>query len=202
MRKPTLIVVCGPNGAGKTSITHKILNHKWIENSIYINPDEIANNLFGDWNSLESIIKAANYAKELREKCIAKGESFIFETVLSAEDKIDFLYMAKQKGYFIRVFFVGTESPTINAARIVQRVMSGGHDVPIIKIISRYSKSIANCSVISKFVDRLYVYDNSLDFKEPSLLFRASDGKLTKEYHKIKEWADPIFNEVNKSKNH
>ena len=202
MKKPTLIVVCGPNGAGKTSITHKILNHKWIENSIYINPDEIANNLFGDWNSLESIIKAANYAKELREKCIANGESFIFETVLSAEDKIDFLYMAKQKGYFIRVFFVATESPTINAARIVQRVMSGGHDVPIVKIISRYSKSIANCSVISKFVDRLYVYDNSLDFKEPSLLFRASDGKLTKEYHKIKEWADPIFNEVNKSKNH
>jgi len=201
LRKPTLIVVCGPNGAGKTSITHKILNHKWIENSIYINPDEIANNLFGDWNSLESIIKAANYAKELREKCIANGESFIFETVLSAEDKIDFLYMAKQKGYFIRVFFVGTESPTINAARIVQRVMSGGHDVPIVKIISRYSKSIANCSVISKFVDRLYVYDNSLDFKEPSLLYRASDGKLTKEYHKIKEWADPIFNEVNKSKN-
>ncbi len=110
--------------------------------------------------------------------------------------------MAKQKGYFIRVFFVATESPTINAARIVQRVMSGGHDVPIVKIISRYSKSIANCSVISKFVDRLYVYDNSLDFKEPSLLFRASDGKLTQEYHKIKEWADPIFNEVNKSKNH
>ena len=83
MKKPTLIVVCGPNGAGKTSITHKILNHKWIENSIYINPDEITNNLFGDWNSLESIIKAANYAKELREKCIAKGESFIFETVLA-----------------------------------------------------------------------------------------------------------------------
>ena len=43
MKKPTLIVVCGPNGSGKTSITHKILNHDWIENSIYINPDEIAN---------------------------------------------------------------------------------------------------------------------------------------------------------------
>ena len=58
MKKPTLIVVCGPNGSGKTSITHKILNHKWIENSIYINPDEIANDRFGDWNSLDAIIKA------------------------------------------------------------------------------------------------------------------------------------------------
>lgn len=196
MKKPTLIVVCGPNGSGKTSITHKILNHKWIENSIYINPDEIANNLFGDWNSLDAIINAANYAKVLREKCIEEGTSFIFETVLSAEDKIDFLFVAKQKGFFIRVFFVGTESPTINAARIVQRVIGGGHDVPIVKIISRYSKSIANCAVISKFVDRLYVYDNSLDFKEPSLLFRASDGNLTKVYHKIKDWSFPIFNQV------
>ena len=200
MKKPTLIVVCGPNGSGKTSITHKILNHKWIENSIYINPDEIANHRFGDWNSLDAIIKAANYAKQLREKCIEDGISFIFETVLSTEDKIEFLFKAKQKGYFIRVFFVGTESPTINAARIVQRVMNGGHDVPIIKIISRYSKSIANCSVIARFVDRLYVYDNSLDFKEPALLFRASDGKLTKVYHKIKDWAFPVFKQVNKIK--
>ena len=67
MRKPKLIVGCGPNGAGKTSITHKILNGLKI---VYINPDEIANNLFGDWNSLDAIIKAANYSKDLREKCI------------------------------------------------------------------------------------------------------------------------------------
>ena len=197
MKKPVLIVICGPNGSGKTSITHKILKHKWIEDCVYINPDEIANDRFGDWNSTEAILKAANFASELREKCVNENKSLIFETVLSVEDKIEFIMRAKEKGYFVRVFFVGTDSPTINASRIVQRVMSGGHDVPIRKIISRYSKSIANCAIVTKFVDRLYVYDNSIDFHEPILLFRASNGKMTKFYHKIKTWAIPITTFIN-----
>jgi predicted ABC-type ATPase len=48
VKKPTLIVVCGPNGSGKTSITKKILKHEWLENCTYINPDEIARDIFGD----------------------------------------------------------------------------------------------------------------------------------------------------------
>ena len=70
----------------------------------------------------------------------------------------------------------------INAGRIARRVMEGGHDVPIPKIISRYSKSIANCCIVSKMVDRVYVYDNSIEFAEPTLLFRVTDGVITKEY--------------------
>ena len=102
-----------------------------------------------------------------------KYESLIFEAVFSASDKIDFLEFAKSKGFFIRLFFVGTNHPEINAKRIVHRVLEGGHDVPITKIISRYTKSISNCCVVSNLVDRLYVYDNSEDFKEAKLLFRA-----------------------------
>ena len=51
MKKPTLIIIAGPNGSGKTSITHKVLQHQWIENCVYINPDDIAKNTFGDSNS-------------------------------------------------------------------------------------------------------------------------------------------------------
>jgi len=71
--------------------------------------------------------------------------------------------------------------------------MEGGHDVPITKIISRYSKSIANCGKLSKVVDRLYVYDNSEDFKDPKLLFRASDGKIEKTYIKLNPWSMNIY---------
>ncbi len=195
-KKPILIVIAGPNGSGKTSITSRILKHEWIENCIYINPDNIANDVFGDWNSLDSVLKAARYAQDLREKCIEEKTSLIFETVLSAEDKIDFIYRAKQKGFFIRVFFVGTDNPKINASRIVQRVMEGGHDVPISKIISRYSKSIANCAIISKFVDRLYVYDNSVEFKNPKLLFRSVNGQVKKVYHQLHDWSIAIYENI------
>lgn len=197
MKKPTLIVVCGPNGSGKTSITKKILKHDWLDNCTYINPDEIARDIFGDWNSPNAIKQAANYAEKLREELLLNKSSLIFETVLSGPDKIDFILKAKNLGYFIRIFFVCTDSPTINAARIANRVIQGGHDVPIPKIISRYSKSIANCAIISALVDRLYVYDNSRDNKEPILLFRASNGDVKKKYHTMRLWANEIFRQLN-----
>ena len=197
MKKPTLIVVCGPNGSGKTSITKKILKHDWLDNCTYINPDEIARDIFGDWNSPDAVKQAANYAEKLREELLLKKSSLIFETVLSGPDKIDFILKAKNLGYFIRIFFVCTDSPTINAARIANRVIQGGHDVPIPKIISRYSKSIANCAIISALVDRLYVYDNSRDNKEPILLFRASNSDVKKKYHTMRLWANEIFRQLN-----
>ena len=52
--KPILIVIAGPNGSGKTTITTQILHHDWMEDAIYINPDQIARDKFGDWNSREA----------------------------------------------------------------------------------------------------------------------------------------------------
>lgn len=180
MKKPILIIIAGPNGSGKTSITNKILHHEWLEDCLYINPDNIAKDTFGDWNSEEAVMKAAKLATQMRETCIEEGKSLIFETVLSASEKIDFIQKAKNKGYFIRMFFVGTESPTINASRIAQRVMKGGHDVPITKIITRHSKSIANSCIVAQIIDRAYFYDNSVDFSEPQLLFKVVNQKVKK----------------------
>lgn len=193
--KPELVIIAGPNGSGKTSVTRRFLHHEWAQGTTYINPDEVAQQKFGDWNSHENVLKAANYCKEWREQCLREKKSFVFETVMSADDKIDFILRAKQAGYFIRVFFIATASPTINAARIAGRVIEGGHDVPISKIISRYSKSIENCRFIADKVDRLYVYDNSVDGKEAELQFRLVDGKLKKKYvEHIAEWTEAILN--------
>ncbi len=192
--KPELIVIAGPNGSGKTSITQKFLHHEWSEGTVYINPDQIAKDVFGDWNSKEAVLKAANYCAELREKCLRERRSFVFETVFSAQDKIDFLIKAKESGFFIRLFFISTSHPSINASRIANRVMEGGHDVPISKIISRYQKSIQNCKAIAPFVDRLYVYDNSIDNVNARPLFRLTSGNLVKQYSEdIPEWAKTLL---------
>lgn len=193
-RKPVLIVIAGPNGSGKTSVTSKILQHEWMEDSVYINPDIVAQERFGDWNSMEAIKKAVVYCEEWREKCLAERKSLIFETVLSAKDKIDYIERAKKADFFIRLFFVCTKSPAINASRIAQRVMKGGHDVPITKVISRYQKSILNCKYIATKVDRTYLYDNSVDDAEQQLLIRLSDGIIVKRYvEQLPEWARQII---------
>ncbi len=192
--RPVLIVIAGPNGSGKTSMTSKILHHEWLEDSEYINPDNVARDVFGDWNDREAVLKAANYCNEWRERCLAERKSHIFETVMSAADKVDYILRAKDAGFFIRLFFVSTESPTINAKRVAQRVLDGGHDVPIPKIISRYDKSIANCIILSEIVDRLYVYDNSIEDAEARLLFRLCDGELAKRYvEEVPDWASNML---------
>jgi predicted ABC-type ATPase len=191
---PLLIVIAGPNGSGKTTITSEVLKSEWMEDAVYINPDNVALEEFGDWNSPEAVRKAAMYCEEWRERCLANGESLIFETVMSTPGKLDFIRRAKAAGYFVRVFFVSTNNPAINAARIVGRVMKGGHDVPITKIISRYSKSITNCAGISSEVDRMYVYDNSRENEKALPLFRLKDGVLAKKYVEvIPDWAKSIL---------
>lgn len=192
--KPVLIVIAGPNGSGKTTITSKILRHEWLEDAVYINPDQVAQERFGDWNSNKAVLQAAQYCEQQREQCLSKGLSLIFETVLSSDGKVDFIRRAHEAGYFIRLFFVATNHPAINAARIAQRVMEGGHDVPITKVISRYYKSILNCKRCATLVDRVYVYDNSIDDEEAQLLFRMTDGSLFKQYtDDIPEWAKALI---------
>ena len=59
-KKPTLCVVAGPNGSGKTTTTVQLLNNEWATDSLYINPDNIAQESFGDWNSPEAVLKAVS----------------------------------------------------------------------------------------------------------------------------------------------
>lgn len=101
---------------------------------------------------------------------------------------------AKQAGFFVRIFFIATSHPSINASRIANRVIEGGHDVPISKIISRFYKSILNCEIVAKLVDRLYVYDNSVDGRDAMPLFRLTNGVLCKQYvENVPEWAINIL---------
>ena len=57
IHKQVLIVIAGPNGSGKTTITTKILHHLWMEDAVYVNPDQIAKDKFGDWNSTEAVMQ-------------------------------------------------------------------------------------------------------------------------------------------------
>ena len=197
MRKPVLIVIAGPNGSGKTSTTRLVIKHEWAEQCVYINPDEIAQSKFGDWNDVNAVRQAVEYCETWREQLLQERKDLIFETVLSSDGKVDFLKRAKEAGYFIRMFFICTESPTINAARIANRVLEGGHDVPIQKIISRYQKAILNAIKVARFVDRAYFYDNSINNQNAQILFRTTNGKVIKQYSdSLPCWADKILKEM------
>lgn len=180
--RPVLIVIAGPNGAGKTTVTERIRRDHWSDGVTYLNPDEIAQNTFGDWNNPENSQKAAEWVAGERERLLAAGESLAFETVLSMPDKLEFIGRARKAGFFVRSFFVSTKDPTINAARVARRVMEGGHTVPIDKIVSRYARSMAHAVRLISMCDRTYVYDNSVDDQEAQLVVRFQDGQVRKTY--------------------
>ena len=137
-------------------------------------------------------MKATQHADRLRENCLQNKQSVAFETVFSSPQKVDFVRKAIITGFFVRLFFIGTDTPSINVNRVGLRVAEGGHSVPIQKIISRYGKSIANLELILHEVHRGYVYDNSIDDQFPKLQFRTEIGKLRKTYQTDHNWSEKV----------
>ena len=97
----------------------------------------------------------------IRHKLLEKKISFTFESVMSSEDKVEFLKKAKASGYRIYLYFISTQDPDINVSRVKNRVKLGGHDVPKEKIVKRYYRSMKLLKKAIKYTDRAYIFDNS-----------------------------------------
>lgn len=194
--KPVLLVIAGPNGSGKTTVTVRLRAERWSHGVEYLNPDDIARDRFGDWNSPVATLDAARWTTARREALLAAGQGIAFETVFSSQDKVDFVARAKARGYFVRVFFIGTADPRINASRVAGRVMEGGHTVPIEKIIVRFGRSMANLAPTLRLADRVYVYDNSIDGAEARLCARTFEGTLRKIYGSLPTWVSDLTDDL------
>ncbi|PNC18858.1 AAA family ATPase [Akkermansia muciniphila] len=193
--QPRLLILAGPNGSGKSTLTKALAKHEWGKGCRSINADEMAQEL-GSWNDPECVKQAQSKTVDTLNKAIEDGEDIIYETVFSHPSKIELIWKAKQKGYFIRFFFVGTRSPLINCKRVLKRVASKGHKVPREKILGRYTRSYVNSVMAMRLADRGYLYDNSEektpDCKCPlKLLLRTEKGGVKKEHGK-ENW-NPIY---------
>jgi len=129
---PRLIVVADPNGSGKTSISEQLLRHDWMDGCVYVNPDFIARDNFGDWNAPDIVLKAARHAEEIREDCLCHGRSLAFETVLSSPEKVAFIARA----------YLYDNSVDNAKARLLYRV-SDGSVVKTYALINPWAEEIA-----------------------------------------------------------
>lgn len=140
-----------------------------FDTSYYIKGDKI---IIKEYNHIERI--AQILADFLRKKLLNSEAKFSFETVFSHRSKIDIIKTAQEQGYKVYLYFVSTNSPEINKARVKQRVANGGHDVPEDKIVSRYFRSLNLMFDASQFCYRAYFFDNS---KEKPQLFASFKQK-------------------------
>lgn len=172
-KKPEIVVFAGPNGSGKSTFTE--LLKPPID---YINADEIKKYMKC------SDIEAAQIAERQRETHLENMDEFCFETVLSTERNLNLLRRAKEKGYFIRCYYIFTVDPMINVFRVKSRVEAGGHDVPEDKIISRYDKALALIKDVVEVCDICHIYDNSE--AKPIRIFKKRKGQFY--YDECEDW--------------
>jgi predicted ABC-type ATPase len=116
-------------------------------------------------------------------------QSFSFETVMSSPDKIELLGKARRLGYRIYLYYVATDDPEINIARVQARVRQGGHDVPTDKIVSRYHRSLDLLLDAIRASDRAYLFDNSRSGGEQTWVAEVTDGHdLTIRTNSLPPW--------------
>lgn len=157
---PRMILIAGPNGSGKSTLTNKLMS-KGFDFGIYINPDEIAARLSG--SDIERTRLAQGMADAQRLKLRSAGVSHSFESVMSHPSKIDYMVQAKADGFDVMLVFVGIDDPQTNIQRVANRVKSGGHPVPIDKILARYARTMDMLFDAAMTANHALIFDNSGD---------------------------------------
>jgi predicted ABC-type ATPase len=113
----------------------------------------------------------------LRQKLLERRVSLSFETVMSSPDKVALLAQAQALGYRTYLYYVATDDPAINVARVHARVQLGGHDVPEEKIAQRYYRSLDLLLGAIRHTSRAYLFDNSREGDERMWVAEVTDGR-------------------------
>lgn len=100
-------------------------------------------------------------ASFIRHLLIEQHKSFSFETVMSHPSKVDEIKETVALGYKPYLYFVCIDKPEVNISRISNRVSHGGHDVPDVKVVERYYRTLELLPSLLPLCYRAYLFDNS-----------------------------------------
>ena len=128
-------IIAGVNGASKTSLYEVVKNSSFLGHRVNI--DEIASEL-GSWKDMKVQLKAGRTAVKKINEYIRNGECFHQETTLPGPTITKYAKMAKEHGFYIRLYYVGVDSVDTAVERVHKRVEKGGHGIDDEIIEKRY----------------------------------------------------------------
>ena len=164
----TYTIIGGVNGVGKSSFTG-VLKERCTDLGIIMDVDKITAELGG--NALAGG-KAA--LKKINE-CIAKGVSFTQETTLSGRRTEATAKEVVEKGYRVRLYYIGLDSAAESVLRIANRVKRGGHDIPTADVERRFAGRWEAVAKVLPYCDEAEFYDNDNGFQ---LVAEYRNGEL------------------------
>lgn len=193
------VVFAGPNGSGKTSLIDEIkqtglatVRGVYPLPAYFINPDQVAKDLQGDFPDQNARDEAAQRAAmRIRAEATASKLPFAFETVMSHPSRINEMLMLKEQDYRLFLTFITTDDPEKNVARVTLRYETGtttGHYVAPDKVRERYHRTLALLPRAAEIADAVYIYDNSVDFEKPRLQAVIERGGQFSVSSDAREW--------------
>ena len=160
-KKPVVYIIAGPNGSGKSTLVTNFINYQ-IFGDKFVNAGIYAQTKFKDvkdQNERERL--SMLYATNEFNRLVDENKTFIFETVLSHESKLDMIKRAKKKGYKIISIYVFTDLPEINVDRVNKRTAQGAIPVEENKVRARYIRSLINATNLKSLSDEYYQMNNT-----------------------------------------
>ena len=164
----TYTIIGGVNGVGKSSFTG-ILKEQRSDLGILIDVVKITAELGG--NTLAGD-KAA--LKKIRD-CIDRGISFTQETTLSGRHTESTARELVEKGYRVRLYYIGLDSAEESVSRIANRVKRGGHDIPAQDVERRFASRWEAVAKVLPYCEEAEFYDNDNGF---ALVAEYRNGEL------------------------
>lgn len=178
-------IIGGVNGTGKSSLTGALKAER-TDLGIIIDVDKIAAG--GNISNLE----AGKIAVKRMDDCLEKGASFTQETTLSGYRTERIAKEAREKGYYIRLYYIGLDTFEECLKRIENRVAKGGHDIPKDDVSRRFEQRFDSLIKILPFCDEVTLFDNDNGFVEVA---EYRNGEIIPQTRKIPQWLKALMTE-------
>lgn len=155
-----VIIIAGPNGAGKTTFAREFLPND-AACPVFVNADLIAAGL-APFAPETAAVQAGRLMLLELHRHFAARESFAFETTLSGRGYAAHIRDWQAAGYTVKLIFLKLDRPEAAIARVAQRVLQGGHDIPEHIIRRRFDAGLKNLKELyAPLVDAWALYDNA-----------------------------------------
>ena len=132
--------------------------------------------LLGILKSVSCDMGIISHSEISSDKCIEKGVDFTQETTLSGRRTLKTIIAAKDRDYYIRLYYVAVSSAEESVRRIENRVRKGGHHIPEEDVQRRFSNRFDSLLAVLTYCNEVHFYDNENGFEEVAV-YRS--GELT-----------------------
>ena len=140
--QPTCWIIAGPNGAGKTTFALEYLP-RIAGCDVFVNADLIAAGLAPLAPEGRAVAASRVFLHEISRNILAKRH-FGFEATLAGLAYRRLIKRLKSEGWRVELIYLALPSVEMAKHRVAERVLHGGHNIPLADIERRFFRSLDN----------------------------------------------------------